>query len=154
MNEAPLAGRRIIVTRSQEQAGSLVDQLRALGAEPIVCPTIRIEPSVDEERLRACVDRLSTYHWLIFTSANGVSHFFRRLRELGKDIRDLKGIRICAIGPATGGAVEDRGIRVDLVPESFISEGVIEAFRKENVKVTVLAGGMFDYTEDGDSAGF
>ena len=63
-------------------------------------------------RLDTALDRLAAYHWLIFTSANGVAFFFRRLRERGGDVRDLKGIRIATIGPATAAAVEARGVRV------------------------------------------
>ena len=130
----PLFGKGIVITRPHEQAEEFASLLQAQGARVIHFPTIKIVPADDLSDLDRAIGAIGDYQWIIFTSANGVSHFFRRLRELGKDIRDLKGIRICAIGPATGGAVEDRGIRVDLVPESFISEGVIEAFREENVK--------------------
>jgi uroporphyrinogen III methyltransferase/synthase len=130
----PLFGKGVVITRPQEQAAEFAGLLRAQGARVIHFPVIKIIPADDRRDLDRAIGAIGDYQWIIFTSANGVSHFFRRLRELGKDIRDLKGIRICAIGPATGGAVEDRGLRVDLVPESFISEGVIEAFRKENIK--------------------
>ena len=130
----PLFGKGIVITRPKEQAEEFASLLQAQGARVIHFPTIKIVPADDLSDLDRAIGAIGDYQWIIFTSANGVSHFFRRLRELGKDIRDLKGIRICAIGPATGGAVEDRGIRVDLVPESFISEGVIEAFRKESLK--------------------
>jgi uroporphyrinogen III methyltransferase/synthase len=97
-------------------------------------PVIRIAPPESWEELDAALGRLEEYQWLIFTSANGVAFFFRRLREVGRDIRDLKGIRIAAIGPATASAVEVWGIRVDLVPEEFISEGVVRAFAGEDLR--------------------
>jgi uroporphyrinogen III methyltransferase/synthase len=90
-------------------------------------PVIRIAPPESWEELDRAIDRLESYRWIIFTSANGVAFFFRRLRERGRDIRDLKGIRIATIGPATASAVEAMGIRVDLVPEAFVSEGVVKA---------------------------
>jgi uroporphyrinogen III methyltransferase/synthase len=130
----PLFGKGVVITRPQEQAAEFAGLLRAQGARVIHFPTIKIVPADDWRDLDRAIGAIGDYQWIIFTSVNGVGHFFRRLREQGRDLRDLKGIRICAIGPATGGAVEERGIRVDLVPESFISESVIEAFRKEDIK--------------------
>ncbi|MBI4634435.1 MAG: uroporphyrinogen-III C-methyltransferase [Deltaproteobacteria bacterium] len=130
----PLFGRGVVITRPPEQAAEFTALLRAQGARVLHFPTIKIVPADDRRDLDRAIGAIGNYQWIIFTSANGVGHFFRRLRDLGKDIRDLKGTRICAIGPATAGAVEDRGIKVDLVPASFISEGVIEAFRGENIK--------------------
>ena len=97
-------------------------------------PVIRIAPPENWDELDRALDRLESYRWIIFTSANGVAFFFRRLRERGRDIRDLKGIRIATIGPATASAVEALGIRVDLVPEEFISEGVVKAFAGEDLQ--------------------
>ncbi len=130
----PLFGRGIVITRPREQAGEFAALLRAQGARVIHFPTIKIVP-VDEWRdLDRAIGQIGDYRWIVFTSANGVGCFFGRMRELGRDLRDLKGARICAIGPATAAAVESRGIRVDLVPESFISEGIIAAFRKEDIR--------------------
>jgi len=130
----PLFGRGIVITRPEAQAEGLTELLRAAGARVIPFPVIRIAPPESWEELDTALGRLEEYRWLIFTSANGVAFFFRRLREVGRDIRDLKGIRIAAIGPATASAVEARGIRVDLVPEEFISEGVVKAFAGEDLR--------------------
>lgn len=130
----PLFGRGVVITRPREQAGEFTALLRAEGARVLHFPTIKIVPADDWRDLDRAIGVIEDYQWLIFTSANGVRHFFKRLRDLGRDLRDLKGIRICAIGPATAAAVEDRGIKVDLVPASFISEGVIEAFQRENIQ--------------------
>ena len=124
----PLFGRGIVVTRPEEQAGEFVRLLAAEGAQAIVFPTIRIAPPASWDALDRALGNLGSYHWLVFTSANGVKHFFARLRDRGGDIRDLKGIRVCTIGPATAAAVEGLGIRVDLVPGEYISEGVVRAF--------------------------
>ena len=80
------------------------------------------------------IDKLTTYDWIIFTSANGVQFFFERLWEKNKDIRDLKGIKICCIGPATARQIEDKGIKVDLVPEQFIAEGILQSFAAMDLK--------------------
>jgi uroporphyrinogen III methyltransferase/synthase len=130
----PLFGRGIVITRPEAQAEELSELLGARGARVIHFPVIRIAPPEAWEALDGAIDRLEDYRWIIFTSANGAAFFFRRLRERGKDIRDLKGIRIATIGPATASAVEARGIRVDLVPEEFISEGVVKAFAGEDLR--------------------
>jgi uroporphyrinogen III methyltransferase/synthase len=125
----PLFGRGVVITRPEEQAAEFARLLSAEGARVILFPTIRIAPPASWEILDRAFESLGSYHWIIFTSANGVRHFFRRLRETGRDVRDLKGIRICTIGPATAAAVEGMGIRVDIVPGEYISEGVVRAFQ-------------------------
>jgi uroporphyrinogen III methyltransferase/synthase len=125
-DERPLFGRRIVVTRSREQAPELVEMLEERGADAIQAPTIRIAPPDDLEALdRACA-MAGTYDWIVFTSVNGVDHFMRRLLTVG-DIRDLKGVRICAIGPSTAERVARHGIRVDAVPEENRGEAVVGA---------------------------
>jgi len=130
----PLFGLGIVVTRPEAQAEGFSKLLRARGARVIHFPVIRIAPPESWAELDAAIDRLESYRWLIFTSANGVAFFFQRLQEQGRDIRDLKGIRIAAIGPATAAAVEALRIRVDLVPEEFVSEGVVRAFAGEDIR--------------------
>ncbi len=130
----PLFGRGIVITRPEAQAEGFARLLRARGARVIHFPVIRIAPPESWAELDAAIDRLESYRWIIFTSANGVAYFFQRLREQGRDIRDLKGIRIATIGPATAAAVEALRIRVDLVPEEFISEGVVRAFAGEDLR--------------------
>lgn len=124
----PLFGKGVVITRPERQADDLARLLAAQGAAAIAFPTIGIVPPADWRELDCAIDQLANYDWLIFTSANGVQFFFARLREKGRDIRDLKGIKICCIGPATARQIEDRGIKVDLVPEKFIAEGILESF--------------------------
>ena len=127
-DDRPLFGRRIVITRSQEQAGELVELLEDRGAEAIASPTIRIAPPEDPEALdRACAEA-GSYDWIVFTSANGVDHFMRRLLAVG-DIRDLKGVRICTIGPSTADRLARYGIRVDLTPDEYRAEAVVDALR-------------------------
>ena len=123
----PLQGKRVLVTRTRSQASVLSEQLRALGAIPIEFPTIRIVPPDDWSRLDAALRRLYEpgegslvfYNWLVFTSANGVTICCERLRTLGYEPRELHGVRVAAIGPATAAALERYGITADLVPEPF-----------------------------------
>lgn len=124
----PLFGLGVVITRPERQADDLAKLLAAEGARPIAFPTIAIEPPSDWSELDAALAELESYQWLIFTSANGVHFFFERLREKGGDVRRLKGIKICCIGPATAAQIESRGIRVDLVPGEFIAEGILKSF--------------------------
>jgi uroporphyrinogen III methyltransferase/synthase len=130
----PLFGKGIVITRPEAQAGEMIDLLRQQGARVICFPTIKVVPPKSWQALDKTLEHLETYRWIIFTSANGVHFFFKRLKESGRDIRDLKGIRICTIGPATASTIANLGIRVDLVPDSFISEGIVKAFEKQEVR--------------------
>ena len=130
----PLFGKGIVITRPEAQAEEFASLLHARGARVVHFPTIKIVPSVSYDGLDRAIAELSSYQWIIFTSANGVVFFLRRLKELGRDIRSLKDIRICTIGPATAAQLEHLSIRVDLVPDEFISEGVVKAFEKLNVR--------------------
>jgi uroporphyrinogen III methyltransferase/synthase len=123
----PLVGRRIVVTRSREQSPELVRMLEDLGAETVSIPTIRIAPMEDPSEIDAAVDAAETFDWILFTSVNGVEHFMERFL-LRRDIRDLKGVRICAVGSETAASLARFGIRVDLTPAEFRTESLIAAF--------------------------
>lgn len=128
-DDRPLFGKRIVVTRSREQAGELVEALEELGAEPILAPAIHIAPTNDPEALGRAVSVVSTFDWVVFTSANGVEAFVRRLLEGPGDIRDLKGVRICTIGPSTAGRLARYGIKVDFMPEEYRAEAIVEGLK-------------------------
>jgi uroporphyrinogen-III synthase len=134
----PLEGRRILNTRTYEQAGVLSSQLRALGAIPVEIPTIRIVAPENWESLDNALKRLCEsdwYDWLVFTSANGVRICFERLISLGYHVKSIGEVRIAAIGPATAMALAKYGAKVDLVPAQYIAEAIaytlIEAARKQ-----------------------
>ncbi len=126
----PLFGKRIVVTRAREQASGFLQKLSTLGAECIQFPTIEIVPPDSWEPLDQAVSNLESYQWLLFTSVNGVKYFLKRLHHGGKDVRDLKGIRIGAIGPKTAEQWHNLGIKPDLVPSEYRAEAVVEAFKK------------------------
>jgi uroporphyrinogen III methyltransferase/synthase len=123
----PLFGKGVVITRPIEQAHDFIELLAADGARPIHFPTIKIEPPLYWTGLDGAIDNIEMYSWIIFTSANGVRFFLRRLREKGRDVRDLKNIRICSIGPATAAMLNKMGIHVEMVPNEYISEGVIKS---------------------------
>ncbi|HET9467015.1 MAG TPA: uroporphyrinogen-III C-methyltransferase [Vicinamibacterales bacterium] len=126
-DERPLFGKKIVVTRSREQAGDLVDMLESLGAEPIEAPMIRVEAPDDYGPLDKVVAEAGSYDWIIFTSANGVDYFMRRLLSGDGDIRDLKGVKLVAIGPATADRLARQGLRVDLEPAESRAEAIVHA---------------------------
>ena len=128
----PLFGRKIVVTRAADQAAELSERLRALGADAIELPVISLEPPADPAPLDRAIENLASYDWLIFTSVNGVRFFLDRLDQSPHDLRSLKA-RICAIGPATRKAIEDLHLKVDLMPEEYVAESLVEAFAGENL---------------------
>ena len=130
----PLFGKRILVTRAREQASSFAQILEAAGAEVLEFPTIRIVPPESWAPLDAALGQLRDYQWVIFTSANGVRFFWERLRHAGRDLRDLFGITVCAIGPATAEALLRLGVQADIVPAEFKAEALVEAIGEEHVR--------------------
>lgn len=121
----PLWGKRVIVTRARAQASALVERITAAGGQAAECPSILIEKEIDYEALNNALLSLEDYHWLIFTSVNGVDIFFEELLAQGMDVRDLKGIKIVSIGPATKARLEKRGIRVEITPDEYRAEGIL-----------------------------
>jgi uroporphyrinogen III methyltransferase / synthase len=127
----PLLGKRIVVTRTRGQASVLSRLLEAQGAEVIPVPVIEILPSPDYRKLDGAIGSIQDYDWIIFTSVHGVQYFWNRLRARGKDARELKGIRLAAIGPATASALRDRGLEPDLVPPEFRAESILDGMKGE-----------------------
>ncbi|HET9495770.1 MAG TPA: uroporphyrinogen-III synthase [Chloroflexia bacterium] len=121
-----MQGRRIVVTRAREQAASLVERLRELGAEPLECPAISIAPLEDFSQLDAAVARLDSYDWVIFTSVNGARALVSRLGAAGKSVGDLCTRRIAAIGPATEAELRQIGCEPAFVPDTYVAEAIIE----------------------------
>ena len=129
----PLFGKRIVITRAQEQAGSLAARLRALGADAVELPSIEIRPLTDYAALDAAVANLGLYDWLIFTSVNGVRFFLERLDRSSHDLRAIRG-RIAAIGSATKSALEALHLKVDRIGKEFVAESLLEAMSSEDVR--------------------
>jgi uroporphyrinogen III methyltransferase / synthase len=126
-----LFGKRIAVTRTRKQAGEFVDRLRALGADAFELPTIRIEPPRNKREFYELVADSHIYDWIIFTSPNGVDAFFKAFFEIYRDARDFGCARIAAIGPATAERVRSYRLQVDVQPEKYVAEAIIEALQNE-----------------------
>ncbi|WP_291315750.1 uroporphyrinogen-III C-methyltransferase [Desulfuromonas sp.] len=129
----PLFGKRILVTRTAEQAGSFTKLLEAQGAEAIACPVIAIAPPAGWDELDGEIRDLGKTDFLILTSANGVDAFFARLAVAGLDVRALHGVQVVSVGPKTSQTISARGIRPDLEPAEFRAEAVVELLKKEGV---------------------
>jgi uroporphyrinogen III methyltransferase / synthase len=127
----PLFGLRVAVTRTRRQAGELLAGLRSLGADAFEMPTIRIEPPADKRGFYELVAHAHTYDWLVFTSPNGVDAFFRAFFELYNDARSIGGVRIAAIGPATAARIRSFHLAVDLQPEKYVAEAILETLQNE-----------------------
>lgn len=129
----PLFGKRIVVTRTREQAGKLSAELKHLGADVIELPTIRIEHPEDKVGFAESVRDAHQYDWLVFTSPNGVEKFFEGFYAIYDDARSLGGPKIAAIGPATVAKIKEYRFAVDLVPDKHVAEGLLEAFKTQDV---------------------
>src|SRR5919202_4305558 len=126
-DEQPLGGRTVMITRARAQAAEFAATLETFGARVVSCPTIEIVAPESYALLDEAIENLFGYDWLVFTSANGVEHFLRRLEALGKDVSELDSLRVCAIGEATAERLVAAHIHVDVIPQKFQAEGVFAA---------------------------
>jgi uroporphyrinogen-III synthase len=133
-----LSGQRILVGRARHQASALSSGLRELGAQVVEIPFIEIRKPRSYKPLDSALKNLHGYDWLILTSANGVDAMWERLRKLRFTKKRLKHLRVVAIGPATSKAIEKRGIKVDVVPEEYVAESVVESLRDQVAGKRVL----------------
>ena len=127
---APLAGRSVLVTRTREQAPSLVEPLEALGAEVLTMPVLETIDPEDWGPVDAAIESIGTYDWIVFTSTNGVDSFFRRFRQMHGDYTDLESTCMAAVGSATAHRMRSAGYPPEIVPGDFRAEGLVDAFRE------------------------
>lgn len=130
----PLFGKRILITRPRHQSRDFRRALELLGAMAISFPTVEVREPDSWAKLDRALETIDRYDWLIFTSVNGVNYFFKRYFRRHPDIRQLKGVRIAAIGPATRRAVLDFKLAVDTLPSDYQAEGLVESLRGKVVK--------------------
>jgi uroporphyrinogen III methyltransferase/synthase len=140
----PLFGKRVLVTRAREQAGSLAALLRDRGADVVVVPTIEIRDPLDPAPLSLAIAdlRAGAYAWVAFTSANGVDKTWNAVAGSGADARAFGASKLAAIGPATARALESHGLRADLVAKEFVGESLardmLEAVRSSSSAPRIL----------------
>ncbi|MCH7625994.1 MAG: uroporphyrinogen-III C-methyltransferase [Chloroflexi bacterium] len=149
----PLFGRRVLVTRTRTQASGLSQLLLERGAMPVELPTIEIRRPDVADGLDAPLKRLEDIDWVVFTSVNAVDVVFERLDALGLDARAFSGCKVAVIGPATAEKLKNRGIVPDLVPESFVSESLVEALKARNMQGSKVLLPRADIARDALSDG-
>ncbi len=137
-----LFGQRIVVTRTREQASQLSEQLLERGADVWEIPTIKITTPTDPKMILDALLELNSYNWIVFTSPNGVTSFFEMFFKAFEDLRDIGGVRIAAVGPATAAKLKELHLKVDLMPEKYIGSEIAKALSEyetvENLKILLL----------------
>ena len=140
--QRPLFGRRIVVTRTREQASQLTRQLAELSAEVLEIPTIKILPTDRKADLTDALLELNSYDWIVFTSPNGVAMFFDSFFKAFEDLRDIGGVKIAAVGPATAAKLKELHLKVDLMPPEYVSSKIVKAMTSfesvENLKILLM----------------
>jgi len=130
----PLFGKHMVVTRTREQASELVALLEENGADCLEYPTLHMEPALDYKVFDDALTNIGDYKWLLFTSLNAVTWFFRHLYEQNMDARNLGGPKIAVVGQATAKKLGNYGLKADLIPKKFTGEGLAEALIQTGVK--------------------
>jgi uroporphyrinogen-III synthase len=142
----PLAGKRVAVTRTREQASELALRLAALGAEVLELPVLRISQDIPKEILADAMLEFGSYDWLVFTSANGVRYFFEEFLRLFDDIRSLGLIRIACVGEGTARRLSELHLRIECQPNTATAEALAEALIEtgslESGKILVVTGNL------------
>lgn len=122
----PLAGQRVVVTRSLSQSSTLADMLIEQGADVRFLPTIAIEPLPDLSELEEAIQQINRYSWIIFTSVNAVEIFFDRLYQMNFDARHLASCKMAVVGPATARALKTFGVQADFMPAKHTAQALVE----------------------------
>ncbi|MFN9570180.1 MAG: uroporphyrinogen-III synthase [Cyanobacteriota bacterium] len=129
MSRLPLQGCRIAVTRAEQQLGAARQLFEQAGAQVVDLPALVVGPPEDWRPLDEALADLAQFHWLIFSSANGVEALQARLRRRGGELsHPPKGLRIAAVGRRTAERLDELGVRVDFVPTRFVADALIDEF--------------------------
>lgn len=146
MSPPPLAGRRIAVTRAREQSSELAARLVHLGAEVLELPLITVTKAIDPHLQAEVFAELGSYDWIVFTSANGVRHFFAEFHRIFDDIRALGLLRFAAVGDTTAAAIRAQHLQIECQPEVATADALADALiatgSLDNAKVLVITGNL------------
>ncbi len=123
-----LEGKKIVITRPAERAQDSVEMVKSYGAIPIVTPTIELKDSKPEEMINLC-KILHELDWLVFTSPRAIESFFKYC-----NLDNAPDLKVAVIGPKTAEPLEKYGVNIDLIPENYTAEGLLEAFKQFNVE--------------------
>ncbi len=125
----PLSGRGVVITRPHHLQGGFREKILELGGEPVSVPAVKVLPPRDYSLLDGYVKEVNKFNWIIFTSINGVEYFFNRLKVREIDFRELKGVKLAAIGPKTGEAIKNLGLKVEFQPSEYRAEAVAQGLK-------------------------
>lgn len=129
--DQPLMGKRVLVTRTSDQARELMDPIIALGGEAISCPVIKTVLANNLDEIDQGLRNLSSYDWVIFTSVNAIRFFLQRANEIGIHVQDqLKG-KVAAVGTKTAAALHKENIEVNHIPAKFTADDLLESLKGE-----------------------
>src|ERR1043166_7716139 len=128
--EKPLSGRTVMITRARAQAAEFAAALEEAGARVVACPTIQIVAPESYAALDEAIENLFGYDWLVFTSANAVEHFLRRLEALNKEVSELDSLRVCAVGDATAERLRAPHMCFDVAPRKSRAGGFCAALKE------------------------
>jgi uroporphyrinogen-III synthase len=145
-NNLPLAGRRIAITRSREQASELAAKITALGGEVLELPLIRVSKQISKESLADVLLELGSYDWIVFTSANGVRFFFEEFLRIFDDIRSLGLLRIACIGESTSKAIREFHLKIECQPKlataDSLADEMVATGSMDSARVVVVTGNL------------
>ncbi len=127
-NSLTLADKRILVTRAAEQSSKFSNLLQQQGATAIEMPALMITPPSSWLELDQAISEITSFDWLILTSANGVNYFLERLQTLGKDIRNLAGVKIAVVGKKTAATLAKYHLKPDFIPPNFVADSLVATF--------------------------
>jgi uroporphyrinogen-III synthase len=129
----PLIGKRVVITRSPNQAQEFIHSIEELGGKAIPCPVIKTVLPDNLDKLDWGLRNLSSYDWIIFTSVNAVRFFLQRGKEIGISVQEqLKG-KVAAVGTKTAVALRKQNIKVDHIPAKFTADDLLESLKDELV---------------------
>lgn len=135
LENKPLFGKKVLITRAQEQSFSLASKLTQLGAKSICCPIVSYELIEKEIYNKSIINNVSSYDWIFFTSQNAVRFFFEILNKNSYDSRALARVQIASVGYKTKTELAKYNIRADFIPKRFSFEDLInELNEKINLK--------------------
>jgi uroporphyrinogen III methyltransferase/synthase len=134
-----LKGKVIAITRPEKQTHELTKLVSKLGGKPYVAPTVEIKPPQNRRLITQFINKIlnEQIDFTIFMSVNGVTSLIASLEDLvskANFLEKLNRATIVAVGPKTRRELEKHGIKVDLVPLRYSSEGIVESFKKTNIK--------------------
>ncbi len=130
----PLFGKRILISRPAETESRLSNILEGYGASCVEAPAVELRPLKDYTALDSYIRNIDDFQWIILSSQSGIRFFMKRVEYLKKDARAFGMVKIAVIGRGTAEALERFCLKPDLMPEHFCQEGLLESFKKINIK--------------------